>query len=303
MDIFDSNIDINKYKVFLAVAEFNSFSKAAEYLHISQPAISHSIKELEEQLNVKLFIRNNKNVLLTEDGQKMKIYIQSALNTISLGEKSLRENNNDLNGVIRIGIYSHISLFMLPKIICEFKEIYPKAKFSIYSSSNTEMIEKLKINELDFVVMQYPIFINEKHIKEEILCNLETCFFSNKAYYDLYSNNHGTIEEIPVILPTRGFSDISKLEETLKKHNIILTHDFTSYTTELAIELVKNSLGIGWGIKKCVEEELENESLYECKTEFELPSSTFSIAYNEKVLNKTTKEFIKLFKQRIKEQF
>ena len=179
MDIFDSNIDINKYKVFLAVAEFNSFSKAAEYLHISQPAISHSIRELEEQLNTKLFIRSNKSVFLTEDGEKIKFYIRSALNTISLGEKILKEDTDNLNGVIRIGIYSHISLFMLPNVRSEFKQIYPKAKFSIYSTSNIEMIEKLKNNELDFVVMQYPIFINEKYIKEEVLCSLETCFFSN----------------------------------------------------------------------------------------------------------------------------
>ena len=301
MDIFDSNIDMNKYRVFLAVAEFNSFSKAAEYLHISQPAISHSIKELEEQLNAKLFIRNNKSVLLTEDGEKIKTYIQSALNTISLGEKSLKENIDDLNGVIRIGIYSHISLFMLPKVIQEFKQIYPNAKFSIYSASNNEMIEKLKINELDFVVMQYPIFINEKYITEEVICNLETCFFSNKKYYDLYTNNHDSIEEIPIILPMRGYPDISKLELILKNHNIVLSHNYTSYTTELAIELVKCGLGIGWGIKKCIEKELENKILYEFKMDFDLPLSRFSIAYNRKVLNKTTQEFIKLFKDRIKE--
>jgi len=301
MDIFDSNIDINKYKVFLAVAEFSSFSKAAEYLHISQPAISHSIKELEEQLNAKLFIRNNKSVLLTEEGEKIKAYIKSALNTISLGEKSLKENVNDLNGIIRIGIYSHISLFMLPKTILEFKKTFPNAKFSIYSSSNAELIEKLKINELDFIVMQYPIFLNEKNIKEEVLCELETCFFGNKYYYDIYSSNYNNIREIPVIFPKRGFPDINKLEEILKSYNITLTHDYTSYTTQLTIELAKSGLGIGWGIKKCIEKELKNEELYELKTDFELPSSIFSIAYDERFLNKTTIEFIKLFKEKIKE--
>lgn len=301
MDIFDSNIDINKYRVFLAVAEFNSFSKAADYLHISQPAISHAIKELEDQLDTKLFIRNNKNVMLTEDGENIKVYIRSALNTISLGEKMLKEHDNDLNGIIRIGIYSHISLFMLPPVMSEFKKIYPKAKFSIYATSHAEMIEKLKNNELDFIVMQYPIFINEKHINEEILCTLETCFFTSKKYYDIYTNDNGLIGEIPIILPMRGFADIDKLEEILKKHNTVLTRNYTSYTTELTIQLVKNELGMGWGIKKCVEDELNKKELYELKTEFELPSSIISIAYDEKILNKTTKEFIKLFKARMKE--
>lgn len=295
MDI-NNNIDINKYKVFLAVADFNSFSKAAEYLCISQPAISHSIKELEEQLNTKLFIRTKKNVSLTEEGEKIKVYIRNAFNTISLGEKMLKENKNDLNGIIRIGIYSHISLFMLPKVIKQFKEKYPKAKFSIYSTSNIEMLDKLKNNEIDFLVMQYPIFINEKNIKEEILCKLETCFYSNKEYYNLYCSNNNSIAEIPIILPQRGFPDITKLEKILKDNNIILSHDYTSYTTELANELVRNGLGVGWGIKKCIEKDLLNNTLYELKTNFKLPLSTFSIAYDEKTLNKTTQEFIKLFK-------
>ena len=190
---------------------------------------------------------------------------------------------------------------MLPNVIKEFKEIYPKSKFYIYASSNQEMIDKLKNNELDLLIMQYPIFLNESNIKEEMLCKLETCFYSNKEYYDIYCNNSNSITEIPTILPMRGFPDINKLEEPLKSNKIILKHDYTSYTTELAINLVKNGLGIGWGLKKCIEDSLKTKELYELKTEFKLPLSCFSIAYNESILNNTTKEFLKLFKERMKE--
>lgn len=296
-----SNIDINKYKVFLAVADYKSFSKAAEYLYISQPAISHAIKELEDSLETKLFIRDKKIVSLTEDGEKIKEYVRNAFNTISLGEKLLKEKKDDLNGIIRIGIYSHISHFMLPKVIKEFKQKYPKSKFYIYSSSNQEMLDKFKNNELDLLIMQYPIFLNENNLKEEILCKLETCFYSNKEYYDIYCNNTNSITTIPTILPTRGFPDISKLEETLKNNNIMLKHHYTSYATELTISLVKEGLGIGWGLKKCIEKHLDNKELYELKTDFELPLSCFSIAYNENILNNTTKKFLKLFKERMKE--
>lgn len=300
MDL-NSNIDINKYKVFLAVADCKSFSKAAEYLYISQPAISHAIKELEEQLDTKLFIRNKKTVSLTEEGEKIKVYIRNAFNTISLGERLLKEKADDLNGIIRIGIYSHVSYFMLPKVIKEFKEIYPKSKFYIYSTSKPEMIEKLRNNEIDLLIMHYPIFLNESAIKEELLCKLETCFFASKQYYDIYCNNNYSITEIPTVLPIRGFPDINKLEEILKNNNIILKHDYTSYTTELSINLVKEGLGIGWGLQKCIEKELETKELYKLNTSFELPTACFSIAYNEEVLNNTTKKFLKLFKQRMKE--
>ena len=301
MELFNDQIDANKYRVFLAVAECKSFSKATEYLHISQPAISHAIKELEDQLNTKLFIRNNKSVELTEDGQRIKFYVKKAFDTILLGEKLLKEESEDLNGVIRIGIYSHISLFMLPKVMKEFNSKYPNAKFNIYSTSNQEMIEKLRNNELDLIVMQYPIFINETKFKEEILCSLDTCFYSNKYHYELIKNNKDIIKEIPMILPMRGFPDINRLEEELKNHNLILKHNFTSYASELTKKLVLEGLGFGWGVKECINNELENELLYELDLGIDTPLATFSIAYNEEFLNKTTKEFIKLFKDKMKD--
>lgn len=300
VNMFDTNIDTNKYRFFLAVAECKSFSKATEYLHVSQPAVSHAIKELEEQLNVTLFIRNNKTVSLTEDGEKLKYYIKNAFDTISLAEKVLKEKDEDLNGIIRIGIYSHISFFMLPKVISEFTKKYPKSKFSLYSSSTIEMLEKLRNNELDFVVMQYPIFINEHHFQEDILCELENCFFSDKEHYDSYIGNRDLIREFPLILPMRGYSDINRLEETFKSQNIILNNSIMCYTMELSKHLAINGVGIGWGLKKCIEKELANGNLYEIPLDFKQPKTTFSIAYDVNCLNKTTKEFIRFFKEKMK---
>ena len=71
MGIYTSNFDFNKYRAFYAVAECKSFSKATELLHVSQPAISRSVKELEEQLDTQLFIRGSKSVKLTENGEKL----------------------------------------------------------------------------------------------------------------------------------------------------------------------------------------------------------------------------------------
>ena len=299
MDFVNSNIDINKYKVFLAVAECQSFSKAVDYLHISQPAISHAIKELEDQLGVKLFIRNNKTVLLTEEGEKIRVYAKKAFDTLLLGEKELKENNEDLNGTVRIGIYSHIGSFMLPKMMKKFSSKYPNAKIYIYSTSNGEMLNKLKNNELDIIIIQYPIFIADNHYKEELLCELDTCFYSNKDLHDKYSEDHNLITELPIMLPTRGFPDIDKLEITLKKHNIKLKQNYTVYTSEVTKELVKEGLGISWGIENCIKEELDRKELYKFDMDFKLPKAKFSMAYNENILNNTSKEFIKYLKDNI----
>lgn len=300
MSFLEINNDYNKYKFFYAVAIYKSFSKAAKNLHISQPAISHAIKELEYSLDTKLFIRNTKTVELTEDGEKLLFYVREAFDNLLMGERLLQEKSDDLTGVIRIGIYSHIALFMLPNIINEFSKKYPKAKFNIYSSSHQEMVEKLRNKELDLLIMQYPIFINEQYFKEEIICELDTCFFANKKYYDLYNENHCTFSDFPLILPTRGYSDINMLEETIKSHKLVLKNNFVIYSNELARELARVGVGIGWGLKKCIEKELENKELYELPVEFEVPKAKFSIAYDKNFIDKTTINFIACLKEEIK---
>ena len=296
MGIYNSNFDFNKYRAFYAVSETKSFSKAAELLYISQPAISHAIKELEEQLRTKLFIRENKNVRLTENGEKLLGYIEKAFNNIILAERSLSESEGELNGNIRIGIYSHISLFMLPKLMSEFVKKNPKATFDIYSSSTQELKDKLKNRELDIIILQYPAFINEMGYTEEILCELENCFFSNKDIYNSYMSNKSEFKEYPLMLPRRGYDDINALEEVLKRKNMILKDNYRIYTMELSKKLAMEGIGIGWGLKKCVQDELKTNQLYEIPIDFKIPTTKFSLCYKERYLNKTAIEFLNQIK-------
>lgn len=298
MGIYNGYCDFNKYKIFYAVAESKSFSKAAEVLHISQPAISYAIKELEDTLQTKLFIRERSGIKLTDDGEKLMYYAQKALNSLITAEKIITEREEEVTGLVRIGIYSHIALFMLPQIIKEFTTIYPGAKFSVYQSSNYDLKEKLKHREVDFIIMQYPIFLSDNSYKEEILCELETCFYGTKLFYEKYSNATNDVI-YPLILPFNGYVDIDSLEEKLKRNNIKFTTKFRSYGSELAIKFVKQNLGIGWGLKKSIENELNNKELYQIPIQFDTPKTVYSIAYDEKFLNNTTSEFLKYFKENI----
>lgn len=298
MGIYNSNCDFNKYKIFYAVAESKSFSKAADVLHISQPAISYAIRELEDTLKTKLFIRERNGVKLTDDGEKLMFYAQKALYSLITAEKIITEREEEVTGLVRIGIYSHISLFMLPKIIKDFVSIHPGAKFSIYQSSNHDLKEKLKHRELDFIIMQYPIFLSDTSFREEIICELDTCFYGTKSMYDKYKEvNEDTV--YPLILPFDGYADIDSLEEKLKRNNIKFNNQFRSYASETVKELVKEDLGIGWGLKRSIESELNNLELYEIPIKLENPKTIYSIAYEEKFLNNTTFEFLKYFKENI----
>lgn len=96
------NIDLEFYKVFCTIAETGSFSKAAEKLYISQPAITQTIKKLEEQLGGKLFYRNNNGVVLTEEGKNIYEYIKDSIETISNASLKFKQYMNLEEGFIRI---------------------------------------------------------------------------------------------------------------------------------------------------------------------------------------------------------
>ena len=304
MGIYNSNCDFNKYKMFYAVSEYKSFSKAAEILHISQPAISYAVKELERELDTTLLIREKKTVRLTPEGEDLIYYIEKIFSNILMAERTIKEHkehNEDLSGEVRIGIYSHISTTVMPKIINEFEKIHPKVKFHIYSTSQPEMIEKLKKRELDMLIMQFPVFIDNTNFQEEILCEFETCFYSGKSIYDKYMSDK-TIE-YPLMLPMRGFSDIDTLEEKLKNNNIKLIKKYRIYTHELTKAMALDNIAIGWGIKKLIEKELKNKELYIIPFDIKSPTCKISVTYDTNYMNKASIEFLKfLFKNTEKRQ-
>jgi len=298
--IYDSNSDYNKYKVFYAVADCNSFSKAADILHISQPAISYQIKELEVQLNTKLFIRENRKIKLTDDGEKLMFYLRRAFNDINIAENIIKENKKDYSSTVKIGIYEHIAQIILPNLLEKFSNKYPNIKFEIAISTSNELKEKLKNRELDIIITQYPLLTEENSIfVEEKLLELENCFFTTQKIYDLYNNNK--LKEIPLILPFRGYVDIDTLDILLSNNDMKIKNNFRIYTIELAKKLVLKDLGIGWGPKKCIEQELKENKLYEIGLDVDTPNTKFSIAYNEKAINEACKEFIKNIKKEAKD--
>lgn len=293
MDIYNGNFDFNKYKAFYAVSEFGSFSRAAEKLFVSQPAVSYSIKELENQLGTKLFFRENRNIELTDDGKKLKLYIEKAFNNIITGINSIKEDDLDISGEIKIGIYSHIGVFILPKVIKKFTSKHPNVNFVIFSSTDIDMKEKFKNREIDILILHYPIFLDDYEYEEKILFKLESCFYTNKYYYDkMTSSDVKQIQDLPLLLPMKGFITSNQLDMIFKNHAINLNSKIHLYTTEMTIALVKEGLGIGWGLKKSIEEYINDGIFFEVPIDVDLPVMEFSMAYNLNHISNSTKKFV-----------
>ena len=126
------NIDLELYRVFYTVAKHKHMTKASEELHISQPAISQSIKKLEEQLGGTLFLRSNKGMELTEEGKMLYEYIKGALELINNAENDFTSFKDLSKGEIKIGCSTTLTKLILMDALKDFHKDYPNISIIIY---------------------------------------------------------------------------------------------------------------------------------------------------------------------------
>ena len=201
-------MELRHLKYFLAVAEELNFTKAAEKLFISQPPLSRQIIELEEELQAKLFIRNNKKVELTEAGKYFEKEVKSLfqdLERISVKTKKIAEN---VSGEFRIAYISSIYSSVISDLIKHLKEQFPYVNFKLFEVSTSKQISALEQGKIDLGIIRSPIqspkikaqlwfqdgfsvVYNKSQIKinsEKEISNLkdETFVFFNKDYAPHY---------------------------------------------------------------------------------------------------------------------
>lgn len=215
------NLDLNLCVTFLNVAKFGSISKAADALYVSQPAISYNIKTLEEKLNCKLFNRTAKGVELTTEATKLMYYVENAYNTLQTGFKMLNDSNDLLQGEIKIGVPTHICIFLVSDIIESFNAKYPGIKFSIVNRSTNEMIDMLERRELDIIIDNYPVFSSREDINIIDLMEIDNIFVASNKYSNLIKDNNrisvNDLKKYPLLLQPEKTSTRKELEAMMQK--------------------------------------------------------------------------------------
>lgn len=296
-------MDLNLYRIFLEVAKTGSISKAASSLFVSQPYISYSIKMLEEELKCKLFNRTAKGTELTIDGEKLLFYVEGAFNMINAGCKTVKDSENMISGEIRVGVPTHIGIFLLSKYIQKFIEKYPGIKFTIVNRATSEMVDMLEKRNLDFIVDSYSIDSNRKDIVLYKLIEVSNCFVGNEKYKNIVNEGIINIEDIqkyPLLLPPKITSTRKALESKLKDRIDNLEAIIDVPTTEVMLELVKKGLGIGYFTKESVQKYIDSGRLYEIPVDVELPKTDICIAYVDNFLANAPKKFIEMLNSEIK---
>ena len=173
------NINFELYRIFYVVANHSNITKASEELNISQPAISKSIKNLEDQLGGNLFIRTKRGVTLTEEGKEFYNYIKQAMEYINNAEKKFTNLINLETGCIKIGINTTLTKEFLLPFLEEFHSLYPKIDIQIITGLTTELISKFSV-VIVLISHEYLLKISHEFLsKIQFLRNIRKSNFMN----------------------------------------------------------------------------------------------------------------------------
>jgi len=144
-------------KVFLTVAKMNSFTRAAEFLNLSQPAVTHQIKNLETTLRTKLFNRCHNKIFLTKSGNILLKCAEGIDLLYQNAMKEIQEANNRVAGEAQIGAASLLGKYLLPRVIGEFKKTFSEVNISMLVGNSKEILEYLQNDVIELAIVSEPI--------------------------------------------------------------------------------------------------------------------------------------------------
>lgn len=295
------NIDFELYRVFYVVANNGNITKASEELNISQPAISKSIKNLEEQLGGQLFVRTKRGVILTEEGKEFYEYIKQAIEYINNAENKFTDLINLESGCIKIGISTTLTKEFLLPYLEGFHTLYPKIDIQIVTNLTSELIPKLRNGLIDLVVLN----LNDKNYGsdiETIKCKkISDCFVVNSKYKDLVGRELSLkdLNNYPLILQVKGSNTRVFLDDVTREYGVMLKPNIELASYTLVVEFAKIGLGIGYATKEYIKDSIKNKELYELNIKEKIPSRYIGIALSKNhIPNFSTKKLVNIITEK-----
>ncbi len=240
-------ISFDYYRVFYYVAKYGSISQAAEALMNNQPNISRTIKNLESELNCRLFVRSRKGVELTQEGEKLFSHVSAAVEQIQYGEEELCLERSLAKGVVTIGA-SEIALrcFLLP-VLKDFRQKYPGVRIRVLNHSTPQAISALKHGLVDLAVVTTPTSDAESIVYREI-CEVHEIPVCGTAFSEL-AGRQITLAELtkyPLISLFKQTKTYEIYSEWFRQNDCVFSPDIEATTADMILPMVINNLGIGF---------------------------------------------------------
>lgn len=293
-------MNFRKLKIFYETARYLNMTRVAKEMYISQPSISQSIHELEEDLGVKLFDRIGKKLFLTHEGEVFLNYTRRILNLYDEGVKTIRDFSSNEIGKIVIGASTTIGIYILPDIIKDFSNKFKDIEISLIIE-NTKNIEKLILeNRVDFAFIEGDIWSEE--IQKEVFWKDELVFIcGDQNIIKDYNEIPGKmLEDQKLIMREYGSGTREHTELFLKKNKIKFNTFLELGSTEAIKKSVEANLGVGCLSYRVVEDKVESGQLYMFRLlEGKIERDLYLIIHNDKFISNNMKVFIEYSKNYI----
>lgn len=272
------DINYELYKIFYYVVIHGSISKAANALFISQPAVSQAIKNLENALGGKLFIRTKHGILLTEEGNVFFKYIKTGIEAFQNGENAFLNYMNLDSGSIRIGASTTITRNIVMPYIEQFHKLHPNVDIKITNQLTSELITMLRKGDLDLLVVNLPMQ-KQKDVKIIPLCKVHDIFVGNSRYYEKTKGKimASDLANFPLVTQKEPSNTRQFLNHYLEENQVSTKISNEIVSSSLVIDFVKAGFGIGYATKEFILDDLKKKKLYEIKVTPSIPTREVGI--------------------------
>jgi len=182
-----------RLQVFHTVAKVMSFTKAAEALHMTQPAVTFQVKQLEDFFNTRLFDRTHNKITLTEAGKVVYDYSAQVLELYERMNSDVREMTGEVSGTLVVGASTTVAEYMLPSLLGAFKKQYNDVNIRLQVGNTDAIVAMVENNMIDFGLVEAPVL--NKNLDVHV-CRIDEMQFICPKDHPLAKRNKVTIEDI-----------------------------------------------------------------------------------------------------------
>ncbi len=291
-------MDFDQLITFMQVAELGNFSRAAEKVLRSQPAVSAQIRQLEEEYGAKLFDRTKKSVTLTPAGELLLDYVKKLLTLRQDSLQAVADSGTETRGVLSIGANETTFLYVLPEVLARYHKQYPRVRISVYRNFSHKVLQKVEDDEIELGVVTSPVrstSLSAVPIFRDPLVWIAGAS-SKIAGRDLVPLEELAQEEL--ILHKMG-SLRRLMDKQLRpfRPQLRVTMELTS--AEMVKKFVAAGLGVSMISESFVQEELREGKLKVLQTDGEKCYRELGLVYHEgRSLSRAAEAFLEMAKQR-----
>lgn len=276
-------ISYDYYRIFFHIAQCRSFTRAAELLNNNQPNISRCMNNLENELGCKLFVRSNRGVRLTPEGERLYKHVAIAYEQLRIGEEEVQRDCGLESGTISIGASeAALSLLLLENLLetlSSFHARYPGVRIRITNETTQEAVASLMNGETDCAIITTPAEFG-KSLRTTPLLTFQSTIICGKQYEALASEPRSLCElsSCPFICPSRKSGSYRFYQHLFAMYHVPFRVDIETSTMDQVLPMIRRNLGIGFFPQSLLPAALDGNQLCEIHLKEPIPSRTIYLA-------------------------